>query len=241
MNTDITRFRREYSNEAKNKASALTSQQDREEATLTRLNDMEMPEEVRNLRFTALTTSIQTRGENIEKLQQRVKDYLSGVLDTEIQTELNKQNNLRKTREEAVVKKRQDSKKEEEEKKVRLYDPKYKDDDRSIIRDANYYLKQHNKADETLPDYMRENLRTMPNNKGYIWRGCRFYGLLPPETDRWTGEVCMDVLFERCRGVMHIHEVDGYSHRIYTKQGKDPKQFLSEELRVKKAEKPKKW
>ena len=39
-------------------------------------------------------------------------------------------------------------------------------------RDIRYFYKQYEKIIDTIPDYMRKNLSEMPNNKGYIWRGC---------------------------------------------------------------------
>ena len=62
-----------------------------------------------------------------------------------------------------------------------------------------YYSKFLQAAD-SLPSYMQENLETMPNNKGYVWRGVRFYGSRLPERGEPT------VLFERSRGYMFIHK-----------------------------------
>ena len=62
------------------------------------------------------------------------------------------------------------------------------------------YYRKYLKADDTLPDYMRDNLRTMPNNKGYIWRSAWFLGEKNPIKDEPT------ILFEKRRGVLKIHK-----------------------------------
>lgn len=55
-----------------------------------------------------------------------------------------------------------------------------KEYNRKKYESENYY-RFFCKAIETIPDYMTRNLKTMPNNKGYIWKGCWFFGDLPAE------------------------------------------------------------
>ena len=79
---------------------------------------------------------------------------------------------------------------------------------------------------DSIPDYMRENLKEMPNNKGYIWKGITFYGLLPKENDNI-------ILFEKARGgILKIHEISQNNHIIDEKQGKGQKKFVSNEKRI---------
>ena len=68
---------------------------------------------------------------------------------------------------------------------------------------------------------MRKNLREMTNNKGYIWRGCWFFGELPSNPYENT------VVFEKCRGVLRIHETDRRTHKIYEKIGSERKNLIS--------------
>jgi hypothetical protein len=74
---------------------------------------------------------------------------------------------------------------------------------------------------DTIPDYIKENLKTMPNNKGYIWKGIQCFGELPPENDTI-------ILFEKLRGnIMKIHEITRKQYLIYEKQGKGQKKLIS--------------
>jgi hypothetical protein len=72
----------------------------------------------------------------------------------------------------------------------------------------NKYLK----AVDTLPDYMKDNLKTMPNNKGYRWRGVAFYGLQKPIKDEPL------ILFEKRRGVLKICKYFNDREEIYEKK-----------------------
>ena len=73
---------------------------------------------------------------------------------------------------------------------------------------------------DTIPDYIKENLKTMPNNKGYIWKGIQCFGELPPENDTI-------ILFEKLRGnIMKIHEITRKHYLIYEKQGKGQKKLI---------------
>jgi hypothetical protein len=72
----------------------------------------------------------------------------------------------------------------------------------------NKYLK----AVDTLPDYMKDNLKTMPNNKGYRWRGVGFYGLQKPIKDEPL------ILFEKRRGVLKICKYFNDREEIYEKK-----------------------
>ena len=84
-------------------------------------------------------------------------------------------------------------------------DKAYKDDrqDRRSYRwDAKKYhifYQKLLKAQDSLPDYMKENLAEMSSNKAYKWRGVLFFGKqLPSKGDP-------DVYFDRRRGVLDIH------------------------------------
>jgi hypothetical protein len=89
-------------------------------------------------------------------------------------------------------------------------------------RDIKYGWKCYEKAMESLPDYMKRNLESMPNNKGYVWRGVHFYGDLNPERGR------PHTMFERVRGVMLTTESTETEIRIYEKGKNDgKKKFIS--------------
>ena len=66
---------------------------------------------------------------------------------------------------------------------------------RSAARGYDYVLRVH----RSLPQYIRAKLASMPNNKGYIWRGVHYYGEKNPEKN---GD---NVMFENKKGVLYIH------------------------------------
>ena len=138
---------------------------------------------------------------------------------------------MHKLQTELRLKKKQELILEDEDKKnivqEKFYGKNRDQDPRQINRDHKYFYKIFNKIGESLPEYMRKNLDTMPNNKGYIWRGCHFYGYLQEERNQPV------ILFEpKNRGLMWIHEIDSYEHRIYEKHNKDKKKLLSAKVRT---------
>ena len=54
-----------------------------------------------------------------------------------------------------------------------------KEDEERSIRDYEFYLK----LCDTVPGWMNDKLKKMPNNKGFVWRGLLCLGQLDPEID----------------------------------------------------------
>jgi hypothetical protein len=81
------------------------------------------------------------------------------------------------------------------------------------------------KSVNTIPNFILDNLKNMPSNKGYIWRGVHCYGELPPESKNV-------IMFEKCKnGLMKIHECFSDKILIYEKVGKGPKILLKTIMR----------
>jgi hypothetical protein len=145
----------------------------------------------------------------IDLLVKKISDYMCGNLDNEISLELEK-NSIKKER------------KIESKKKVESKHSYSNYDERNYKRDCEYYYNQYMRAVDTLPDYMRRNLREMPGNKGYVWKNCWFFG----EKRREKGPV---IMFEKCRdGLLRIHESFNNYYRVYEKE-KDGKRMLVEQ------------
>lgn len=81
------------------------------------------------------------------------------------------------------------------------------------------------KVTEDMPEYMKTNLKNMPNNKGYIWKGIQYFGHLSAPVgsnpDQWT-------LFEkRPGGEMLIHHIHyGQSKKIFRKRPQHPQELI---------------
>jgi hypothetical protein len=99
-------------------------------------------------------------------------------------------------------------------------------------RDYQREFSRFEKNCETIPDYILSNLKEMPGNKGYIWKGIYLYGELPEEKNE------PQIMFEKLRGgILRIHEThdkgDHRIYKIYEKQGKNKRVFVSEESKKK--------
>lgn len=74
---------------------------------------------------------------------------------------------------------------------------------------------------DSLPDHIARNLDTMPNNKGYKWRGVTFFGKLPAEPN---GAV---LVFDKRPEGMHIWETTPTSQSEYLKTRDGVKHTIS--------------
>ena len=225
--------RKQYANEIRLDISRTEKAQKRDEETLKNLNKLNLTTDMYREKQDNLKCLIEKRREAIYNLEERERNYLCGKLDEEITKELQKNSTDAKNRQEAFLRKKKEIQKEEDIKKAKLTDKRYRDDDKNHSKDHSYYFKQYFWANESLPDYMRQNLADMPNNKGYIWRDCWFLGDKPAESGQNT------IMFEKKRGgVMHIHEINQYEYKIFEKIGKEKKKLISSKLRKIKTSAP---
>lgn len=99
--------------------------------------------------------------------------------------------------------------------------------EREMMSTYNYY----SGLCDRIPDYLLRNLKEMPNNKGYIWRGIYMYGELNREVNSEK-----TTLFEKTdRDVMLIHEWSKNEYKIFEKIGKDPKRLIEKRVINKKS------
>jgi hypothetical protein len=194
-------YRREYANRAYTeiKQTEISIKRDREAQKNVR--NMGLSSDELRKKQDHLEMSIKQKEERLKKLNEERDAYLAGRLDSEIESEMKK--NIVKP----VLRKK---------KPVTYVKPVFIKRERRtepLEKDIRYYRRQFDKADEYLPDYMRHNLDNMPNNKGYIWRGCMFFGKLEPEYDKPR------ILFEKLKGGdMKIHEFDKTHYTITEKK-----------------------
>jgi hypothetical protein len=78
------------------------------------------------------------------------------------------------------------------------------------------------RMDGFVPQYMKDNLRKMPNNKGYIWKGIFYFGLLPPENP-----MELTTAFEKHNQALFIHEWSPNYYKIYEKSDKQKSKVLT--------------
>jgi len=109
---------------------------------------------------------------------------------------------------------------------------------RRRFRDIKYFHNYYKRAVVTLPNNMYENLKDMPNNKGYLWRGIQFFGT---NLNRPIRNIYDFVLFEKRRGRMLIHEWTRlskpdanskyqYQYKLFEKKGNNHKRLVKNEI-----------
>ena len=166
---------------------------------------------------------IDQSNERIEDLKDRIKKIDKGELDDEISAEIDDSTKKVRTKEQIFFKKQTIKNEEHAEKKKKIQDVY------TLERKLNYTQKQLNyemrKDGERfmsfeIPDYISENLKNMPNNKGYIWKGVWCFGELPPEKDN----IC--VMFEKQRETTFIHDIYPGEHIIYKKTNNAPREHV---------------
>lgn len=95
--------------------------------------------------------------------------------------------------------------------------------DMSKERRSNHYMEKEYfrywDIVNSCPDYIAKNMKSMPNNKGYKYRGVIFYGELPSE----PGPV---VIFEKKYEGMYITETYRDREVVYFKPKDQPKKLL---------------
>lgn len=95
--------------------------------------------------------------------------------------------------------------------------------EQDISKAYNYYIKVSN----SIPAYMLRNLKEMPNNKGYMWKGVIHFGSKPSETNNPV------VVFDKDNKtkVLTIHEWSHSEYKIYEKHGDGRKKLIKREKR----------
>ena len=167
--------------------------------------------------------NIKKNEKNIIELNDKIGKLNSGLLDHEIQSEL--ECNIKNVIKKSNIKFKKKSDKKNEEKAI--YEKtmlKYKKENkkrRQNRRDQRYFYKLYIRANKTLPNYMRKNLKVMANNKGYIWRGVYFFGEQEAEKESAI------VMFEKNKGVLKITEINKDNVKKYEKVGRNRKKLIS--------------
>lgn len=171
-----------------------------------------------------------------EDTKERLRRLENGELDNEISAEIaknmktiHKKHEIARKKEEEIARKDVVNKKDSD---------KFNNSQRSIDYENRQKKYEMQKAYERycnieIPSYILENLKTMPNNKGYIWKNVYCYGALPPTHTRGVPDQV--VLFEKQREVMFIHEISKTEHHIYKKVGQQKREYVKGTMRKKRS------
>jgi hypothetical protein len=159
--------------------------------------------------------------EKIHTLKQKHIDIGLGLYDKEfINNKTDNESRFKKDEE-------KQNKKNEEKELKKIQNKEFLDNEYKMRRyegPTDYHIKKETdrffKAIDTIPQFILDNLKNMPSNKGYIWRGLYCYGELPPENKNI-------IMFEKCKnGLMKIHECIDDKIYVYEKVGKGPKKLV---------------
>lgn len=174
----------------------------------------------------------------LDKIKNDILQLESGLLDLQIKNKMIQNKNESDIRNKQALNTKIQKKEENDKKKEISEEYWNKIKENNAIqsqnkRDVRYCYKIYNKAIDTLPEYMSKNLKEMPNNKGYIWRSCQFFGKLKDEKNQPV------ILFEKTgKNILIIHEITTSEHKIFTKEGKNHKILHSTTTRKKKKQEP---
>jgi len=203
----VETHRRQFASNIQSDISRLEKSIARDEDVLKNIKNLNLSQDILKIKQQELQDNISRKKDDIEKLKLTGNEVLSGNKDSEI---------IKKN---VAVKKVEKSKVKIKAKPFvkNNYNPKQYVSEREYEYQYNHLMR----VVETMPDYMKRNLEEMPSNKGYIWRGCWFFGKLREHKGENT------VVFEKGRNTMKIHEFDNHNYRVFEKYGQDRKILLS--------------
>lgn len=178
-----------------------------------------------------LTEKVSERNKQIEDMQIRLGRLESGDLDDELLSKIKQ--NTKDTKAKHNVYLAQKAKKKEEEEEDSKFGKKMYDLDRKSDKEQKSYyfnsaLRHFNKAEDTLPDWMKHDLERMGNNEGYIWKSVHFYGHREPNNRGYTQ------VTEAKKGVKVITRWWKDRLQVIEKRGRGPEVVVHEEPRTDK-------
>ena len=216
------RLRNEYSTRIK----LISKEIFRLEESLTNLTRSGLSKDFVDKKKDENKLKIETLKNESETLNLKLGDLDNGVLDEEIESRLQSQKEVNNQKLKKENDNRQqklieiDNKKKAFSKRLDI-DKKSNYDKRSLKFEIERTYQHYLRANEKLPDYIRKNLKEMPNNKGYIFNDVVFLGKKAKERDNY------EILFEKQRdGCLLIHEHFPYKTVISKKQPNGKKDVI---------------
>lgn len=195
----------------------------RNKETIKRLSNIQEHQSFYKKQIEKLNEKIKEDEKVIIEYEEKLIQISNGLLDDELTNRRLINNDKMKKRDDISSKKViEKNEKKDEDKKI--LDNEYKTfrkndgaSDYSLNKETNKFFDNNDK----IPDYMKQNLKEMPSNKGYIWKNILCFGELRKESDNL-------ILFEKCRNnILKIHEISYERHLIYEKNGKNQKELIS--------------
>ena len=175
-----------------------------------------------------LTLAISERNEKINKLEDRLVKLSSGEIDDELIATIKKTTNEVKRKNDehlAKIERIRREEKEDEEFGKKRYNIERTINYEASGRMFNGPYKHFERATETLPEYMKNELANMPNNHAYVWKSVYFFGEKEPRG--------MSQATQNFKGYKRIERWDKDFTYIYEKPGRNPEKLISKTPRRK--------
>jgi len=169
-----------------------------------------------------LKALIEEKEEQLAELQQRQIDITSGKFDDEIQTNNTTALNNIQRKEEITIRKKKD-KEDEKKNDSDLLKKHYGKTNRYEFSESFWEKeeKKYYKNCDSLPQWIKDKLKDLPSNKGYIWRDLWFFGEKPVAFSKSC------TMFENLKGgITIIHEIDSDYHKVFEKVGRNQKTLI---------------
>jgi hypothetical protein len=169
-----------------------------------------------------LKATIEEKETQLAELQQRQIDIISGKFDIEIQTNNTTALNKIQKKEEITIRKKKD-KEDEKKNDSDLLKKHYGKTNRYEFSESFWEKeeKKYYKNCDSLPQWIKDKLKDLPSNKGYIWRDLWFFG------DKQVPFTKNCTMFENLKGgITIIHEIDSDYHKVYEKVGRNQKTLI---------------
>lgn len=237
------KFKLSYINKWRTEIASFKSSLEKNEETIERMKSLkQFSLEYRNRQICLLKEKNEEIHEKIQVLEQNIRDVddplsdLSTKLVSTIEEntknfreiEISKKNKKKSNKKTTLKKKEQEKfDKKEQEKNEKRNKNRSK---RKPIRNVSYRKSQSPSIEYDLrkiyddemkmPQYMKDNLENMPENKGYIWRNSWYFGRKEKEPNQPF------ILFEKRKGNLLIHEITEKGKTIYSKRGRNRKEFV---------------
>jgi len=213
-------------NNIQNEIKRTESMIKRNKETIERLRSIQENKEFNQNQIEKLKKTQIDFDNKIKDLNKRYDDLVDGKLDDELSSVLDKNNKNTKQREETI-----NTKKINDQKDKKLKEKEYFNKESKQRRGELSIYQIQKETDrfirdcDSIPEYILNNLKEMPSNKGYIWKGIHCYGNKSPESDTV-------IMFEKCRGgTLKIYETNKDYRTIYEKNGSNQKKMVLKERR----------
>tara|TARA_A100001015_G_scaffold143668_1_gene159424 strand:+ start:395 stop:1069 length:675 start_codon:yes stop_codon:yes gene_type:complete len=113
--------------------------------------------------------------------EERLKNINLGLEDEEFQSKYDEREKEKLFNKERKLEKKESTIKSNKQLSQKYYKNSYQSNrkEKFLEKDLRYHYNLFEKKSRSLPQYIKRNLKYMPNNKGYIWKGVWFFGAKP--------------------------------------------------------------